>query len=121
MKTDPDLMMMIFKSAGMLFLVLGFMIAVLYLMKKFSTNKFGLQSSGIIKTLATHYITPKEKIILIEVMGERLLIGSTPQNLNFLSTLKNSEEFQFPEDKKPEFFTTFLKKALNRDTETKED
>jgi|JQIA01.1.fsa_nt_gb flagellar protein FliO/FliZ len=120
MKTDPDLFMMIFKSAGMLFLVLGFMIAVLYLMKKFSTNKFGIQSQGVIKTLATHYITPKEKIILIEVMGERLLLGSTPQSMNFLSKLKSTEEFQFPEDKKPEFFKKFLKKALNKETETKE-
>ncbi len=114
---NSDLTLTIFKSAGMLCIVLGFMIAILYLMKRFTTNRFGAHTPGVIKTLAIHYISPKEKIILIEVMGERLLIGSTPQSMNQLATLKSSSEFQFPEEKKPEFFKNILKRALNKETE----
>ncbi|MCP3925925.1 MAG: flagellar biosynthetic protein FliO [Desulfobacterales bacterium] len=114
---NPDLgFTMYFQVIGMLLIVLGLMIGILYLMKRLS-NKFGTQASGTIKTLATHHISPKEKIILIEVMGERLLVGSTPQSINQIATLKDSSEFQFPEEKKPEFFKNILKKALNKEAE----
>lgn len=118
---ESNLSMTILKAAGMLFVVLGFMIAVLYLMKRFTDKKFGVGAPGVIKTLATHYITPKEKILLIEVMGERLLIGSTPQNLNFIATMKNADEFQFPEEKKPDFFKNILSKALKKEEAVKEE
>ena len=40
-----------------------------------------------IKTLANHVLSPKQKITLIQVAGEKILLGVTPDNISFLTSI----------------------------------
>lgn len=40
-----------------------------------------------IKTLANHVLSPKQKITLIQVAGEKILLGVTPDNISFLTNI----------------------------------
>ena len=92
MKPEINVWILMFKSLGMLCIVLGILIVLLYVMKRFSSNKWSQSTPGSIKTLATHYIAPKEKIVLIDVLGEKILIGATPQTINTLAIINKDIE-----------------------------
>ncbi len=89
-----DLWMTIFKSGGMLLIVLGLMIGLLALMKRLTLNRAGFGATNPIKHLATHHVAPREKIIIIDVMGDKFLLGVTPTNITCLARLDGDS---FPE------------------------
>lgn len=88
---SPDLWMTLLKSFAVLCVVLGLVLALLFVLRRFVLNPGRLGSSGVMKMLAIHHVGPKERIMLIEVMGERILIGVTAQQINYLTTITNCE------------------------------
>ncbi len=123
MNPDVNIWMMMLKSVVMLCVVLGLLIAILYIMKRISTKRWSGTGQGLIKTLATHHISPKERIILLDVLGERILIGSTPQSINSLAVLNEDGEIELTNDAPVNIFDGFLKKAISKkfNKEKKED
>ncbi|OQY02146.1 MAG: flagellar biosynthetic protein FliO [Desulfobacteraceae bacterium 4572_130] len=83
------------KTCGMLLVVIAILVLVLYLIKRFSMAK-GIYPKGkpdFIKVLALHYVSPKEKILLLKVIDKKILIGVTPQNITFLENIdENNKE-----------------------------
>ena len=77
------------KTAGMLCIVLGMLILVLYLMKKFVFQKRGAKGDLAIKTLASLYLSTKERVEVIEIAGERIVLGVAPGNINYITRLKD--------------------------------
>ena len=69
----------------MLFMVLALLLLVFYLLKRFLAVRAGNTTRDLIKVLTVHHLSPKEKLVLINVMDETILIGVTP---NQISTLK---------------------------------
>lgn len=55
---------------------------LLYVMKKWKQP--GGRASSLIKTLSMLSLGTKEKILLLEVQGERILVGVTPTQMNLL-------------------------------------
>jgi flagellar protein FliO/FliZ len=47
---------------------------------------------GLIRVLARHHISPKQSILLINVEGRKLLIGSADHNINLLADLGAAPE-----------------------------
>ncbi len=45
-----------------------------------------------LKTLATHALGPKQRISVIQVGQEQILLGISPDGINFLTTLKSSSD-----------------------------
>jgi flagellar protein FliO/FliZ len=45
-----------------------------------------------LKTLATHAVGPKQKLTVVQVGQEQILIGVSPDNINFLTSLKKPGE-----------------------------
>ncbi|RZA21933.1 MAG: hypothetical protein EOP10_16055, partial [Proteobacteria bacterium] len=45
-----------------------------------------------LKTLATHALGPKQKITVIQVGGEQILLGVSPEGINFLTSLRSQTE-----------------------------
>ena len=88
----PDLWITILKSGAMLCIVLGILIVVLFMLKRFFHGQGRYSKRGLIKILASHHITPKESILLVDVLGERILIGATSQNINCLAKIDGHEE-----------------------------
>ena len=76
---------------AMLFIVLGVLVLVLYTMKKFMSPKRKGKGDLIIKVISSLYLSPKERVEVIEISGERIVVGITPGNINFLTKLSSSK------------------------------
>ena len=111
----PDLWITLLKGVAMLSLVLGAIIGALYLMRHLVYGRSGQVDRGVIRTLASCYVAPKERILLIEVLGEKLLIGVTPHSINCLATVSGEQGIEIPAQDVPSgFFTTILRGAMDR-------
>ena len=80
------------KTMAMLFIVLGFLILVLYLVKKFILPKGKAQGDMLIKVLSTLHLAPKERIEVIEISGEKIVLGVTPGSISFLTKLSDIKQ-----------------------------
>ena len=83
-----------FKTLAMLLIVLALLIFVLYVVKRVMLLRRGERKNALIKVLSSLYLSPKERLEVIEVSGEKFLLGVTPANINFLARLNhvNGEE-----------------------------
>ena len=77
------------KTTAILFLVLGLLVLVLYVMKKFLFLRRGPKGDMLIKVLSSLHLSPKEKIEVIEISGEKIVVGITPGNISFLTKLSD--------------------------------
>jgi len=111
---SPELLGTLLKSAAMLSIVLGLLVGALFLMRRLFYGKTGAAGRGVIRTIASSYVAPKERILLIEVFGEKLLLGVTPHAINCLAKITNDTEIEIPEPPMPNrFFPNFLKNAIS--------
>ena len=77
------------KTTAMLFLVLGLLVLVLYIMKRFLFLRRGPRGDMLIKVLSSLHLSPKERIEVIEISGEKIVVGITPGNISFLTKLSD--------------------------------
>lgn len=84
---EMDLINTGIKTIAMLFIVLGFLALALILMKKYLSPKQKVKGALFIKVLSSLHISPKERIEVIEVSGQRIVLGITPGRINFLTKL----------------------------------
>ncbi len=87
----PDLWVTLLKSFAVLCIVLGLVLAVLFFLRRFVLNPGRFADHGAVKMVATHHVGPKERVILMDVMGEHVLIGVTPQQINYLTKINRRE------------------------------
>ncbi|MCX6130959.1 MAG: flagellar biosynthetic protein FliO [Proteobacteria bacterium] len=83
------LVMVTIFSVVMLLLLLGIKTWRRIMSKKWSlapVETFNL------KTLASHHVGPKQKITVVQVGGEQILLGVSPDGISFLTSLKKQEE-----------------------------
>ncbi|GAB6095896.1 hypothetical protein JCM14469_21490 [Desulfatiferula olefinivorans] len=83
--TGSDFWLMILKSMGTLCLVLGLLIGLLYLIKRMTQARSGASGRSMIRLLSSFHLAPKEKVVLLDVMGRKLLIGVTGQSITPLA------------------------------------
>ena len=86
MSTDTDMWLSFARTFGMLFIVLALFLVAFYLFRKFSGHT-GAKGGNLIRILAVHHISPKEKLMLVNVLDENILIGVTPQAISSLARL----------------------------------
>ena len=93
--TDPsqtlstDLWFTLIKSAAMLCVVLGVLLAVLFLVRRLFYQQSRNSGQGLIKMLATYSVAPKQRLLLLDVLGEKILVGITPQSIHRIATLES--------------------------------
>ncbi len=105
------------KTFAMLCIVVGILILVLFLMKRFLCLKHGSGHGQLIRVLSSYHMTPKERIALIDVAGEKIVIGITAENINCLAKIEKSEALERIENTKTPgaeggFLTKFLASSL---------
>jgi flagellar protein FliO/FliZ len=88
---EPELIHTGIKTMAMLFIVLGVLVLLLYVMKRFMSPKGKYKGDLLIKTVSSLYLSPKERIEVIEISGEKIVIGVTPGNINFLFKLNRNK------------------------------
>jgi flagellar biosynthetic protein FliO len=75
------------KTGAMLLVVLGLLVAMLYAVKRFLFTKRGPGVDLPINVLSTRYLSQKERIAVVEISGEKLVLGIAPGYISFLVKL----------------------------------
>jgi flagellar biosynthetic protein FliO len=92
MMATPETGYMIFRTAGMLLVVIIALLAVLYAMRRLSSFR-GIKGRGrVIDVTAVHHFSPRERLALVTVHGRTLLLGVTAQSITCLAALDAGEE-----------------------------
>ena len=102
----------------MLFVVLMVLVLFFYLIRRFS-NRGGKGDNGYISVLAIHYVSPKEKIFLLDVLNEKILIGVTPQRISQLAIINNDIDLTQNNEKGNMKFADFLSGKFVKDKDKK--
>lgn len=102
-------------SVGNVLFALVGMIALIFLLAFGAKRLQNLQpvSGQHIKTLTSVSIGMKEKIALIQVGEQQILVGITPQSINTLLVLEKPLDLSAQNSESP-VFQQILKKALNK-------
>jgi flagellar protein FliO/FliZ len=104
----------VFTLAGMIALILVLAYWAKRLQGMSGAKQSGFSSQGeVIRTLATVSLGLKEKIALIQVGEQQLLIGITPQTIQTLLVLDEVIKQEDVEQQTP-VFQAILKKALHK-------
>ena len=90
---DISLMGTAVKTVAMLALVLGCVVLVIYLMRRFMG--WGAQHRGDLEItrLGAFYFSPRERIEVMEISGERIVLGVTSGRISYIKTLRTSNEY----------------------------
>ena len=75
----------IFHILIVLILVLGLMVGAAWLLKRF--NSSGINSPGGVKVVGGVPVGNRERIIVVEVADQWIVVGVTPTNITALSTM----------------------------------
>lgn len=80
------------KTLAMLLIVLAVLIGVIFLLKK--TTVFKRESKGElpIKVLTSLSLSTKDRIEVIEISGEKIVIAVSPGGINFLTKIDKCHE-----------------------------
>jgi flagellar protein FliO/FliZ len=114
LNSTADIWVAFARTFSVLFVVLAVLILVFYLIKKISTGNRN-KTGSYIKVLGMHHLSPKEKLVLLDVLGETILVGVTPHNISTLSTLKTDMDFSPENALKPKTgFSQLLARSLGR-------
>ena len=108
------------RTFSMLLVVLIVLVLLFYIIKRIS-NKGRGRGDGFISVLAVHYISPKEKILLLDVLNEKILIGVTPQNISNLAIIDSDIDLTQRQENKKMKFSDFLSGKLMRTGATDKD
>lgn len=122
MSTSSEIWIAFARTFSMLFLVLAVLILVFYLIKKFSTLKGFKGGKDHIRVVSVHHFSAKERLVLVDVMGEILLLGVTPQTITKLSSVDHPIDPPGNEPKSSFRFSDFLSRKIgNREEKINED
>ena len=92
MNTDTDIWFAFARTFGMLFVVLAVFFLAFYLFRRFSGMGTGKGADNLIQVLAIHHISPKEKLVLVSVQNQGVLVGVSPSGMSKLADLDHVPE-----------------------------
>lgn len=91
--------------------VLAIIVLLAWLIRR--TGRFQGSANGEIKMIAGLPLGTRERAVLLEVSGERILVGVTPQQIRTLHIL--GQDHSYPQAQKKEAFDHHLQDILKRD------
>ena len=87
----PGFWLMMLKSMGMLCIVIAVLVGVLFLVRHLTEKRGGKMNKSLIQLLASFHVAPKEKVMLLDVVGKKILIGVTQQTINCLAVIEDDK------------------------------
>ena len=99
-------------TAGLVIIIL-LIFGLAWLMKKLQLTQHS--QNGLIKIVSAISVGHRDRIALIQVGDEQILVGLTPGNMQKLHTLKNKVEAQAPEHANAQNFTEKFNQLLNKE------
>jgi flagellar biosynthetic protein FliO len=86
------------RTLSMLLVVLAFLLITLYLFKWFSNTRGNNKGGICIKPLSSVSLSPKNKLQVVEIEGEKIVVGVSPGSINFIAKINSAanEKSEFP-------------------------
>ena len=92
---SPELFSSLLKIISALAVTVGVMIVAAYLFKKIMKKGEGeINGRELIKILSSKYLGPKSSIMLIDVLGNVMVIGVSSSNISLLTEIVDSESLE---------------------------
>lgn len=112
----PTLFASMIKLFSGLAVVIGVLLVAYYFAREYLGKMNKVSGKGkLINVIATHYLAPKKSIMLIEVAGERLVIG-VGNEINLLARLENTDSGAYDDASlQGSGFSDVLKTATERE------
>lgn len=114
MSSNTDIWIAFARTFSLLFVVLALLILVFYFIKKISMASGKKNGGRHIKVLSMHHLAPKEKLVLLDVLGETILVGVTPNRISKLTSIKTDVELLDTAGEKKSRFADLLGLKLGR-------
>jgi flagellar protein FliO/FliZ len=87
-----DVFASVVKMISSLAVVLGLMVAAAYVLKRVFQRVGTVQSDGgLVRVLSTHYLGPKNSVMVMEVLGNIMVIGISNNQMSLLATISDPE------------------------------
>lgn len=79
------------RMVGALGLVLGLMILILWLARRYLFDRFKVTGGPLVTVLASRHIAPRRQVVVVRVADQVLVLGVTGDSINLLSRLDDTE------------------------------
>jgi flagellar protein FliO/FliZ len=89
MNTAPDVVSSTLQMLMALGIVLGGLLVVFYLLKRYAKRDAGGTKGQLIRVIASQYIGIKKNIALVEVPGTILVVGISNDNISLLTKIED--------------------------------
>jgi flagellar protein FliO/FliZ len=89
MNTAPDAISITLQMLMALAIVLGGLLVVFYLLKRFLRREGGGSGNPLIRVIASQYVGIKKNIALVEVAGAVLVLGVSNDNISLLTKIED--------------------------------
>jgi flagellar protein FliO/FliZ len=84
-----------FKMLAALAIVIAMMIGAMYVFKKyFYQSPLAADRGSMIHIISSCHVGPKNSILLVEVLGQVLLLGVSEQQMSILTTIMDRESIE---------------------------
>jgi flagellar protein FliO/FliZ len=101
MNYQPDLMASAVKMFAGLALLLAFLLAALYVSKRYLRRGGPRYSGGMMRVLSSIHVGVKKSVTMVEVPGAVLVLGVTNDHIRLLTKIEDEsllDQFQIPEN-----------------------
>lgn len=88
-------------------LVIGLIVLAAWVMRRFSL--LPRTAGGVMRVVSGVMIGQRERVVIVEVRDQWLVLGVTPQSVNVLSSMPKPEDAELPEVAVPAFAEKFAK------------
>lgn len=84
-----------FKMLAALAIVIALMIGAMYLLKKyFYQPSAAINGNSMIRIISTCHLNPKNSILLVDVLGQIMLLGVSNHQMSILGTITDPEALE---------------------------
>lgn len=111
---DTNLYLELLKTGSVLMAILILMVGALYLFKKFMGARLSSGGKNEIKLISSFFLGNREKLIVVEVEGKKLLLGVTSNNISLLKELEKTDEKREDTPEAEDFASVLGKKLLKK-------
>lgn len=88
------------KTMGMLLIVLALLVVVLRILRRIAYARADGKNGSLLKVIASLNLSQKDRIAVVDVYGEKIVVGISPGNISFLTRLESMQ--REPEDRHAE-------------------
>jgi len=124
MNPAPDALSTTLQMLTALAIVLGGLLVVFYLLKRFLRRDAGGPGNPLIRVIASQYIGVKKNIALVEIPGTVLVLGVSNDNISLLTTIEDQSVVDAIRQKSSRLtpsFSDHLQRLTTRFKQTKND